>query len=93
LLDIATWHASDEEAVGAVFVLGDGKMARSGHRAAPLKATAKGARKGAKGGKKRQKRRPRWVAVATSDNDDSKQVDDSDEECVMTTERDFKRQA
>jgi hypothetical protein len=55
LLDIATRHTASEEAVGAAFILGDGKAAAGGSRATPSKATIKGARKGAKGGKKGQK--------------------------------------
>jgi hypothetical protein len=55
LLDIATRHASGEEAVGATFVLGNTGEAVNGGRAAPTKATVKGARKDAKGGKKGQK--------------------------------------
>jgi hypothetical protein len=42
LLDIANQHASSEEAVGAAYVLYDGKAAAIGSRAAPSKATIKG---------------------------------------------------
>jgi hypothetical protein len=56
LLDIATRHASGEEAIGVVFMLRSAKAAPSGGRRAPTKATNKGARRGArsdKGGPKR----------------------------------------
>jgi hypothetical protein len=52
LVDIATRHASGEEAVGAAFILGYAGAATNGGWATPTKATIKGARKGAKGGKK-----------------------------------------
>jgi hypothetical protein len=93
LLDIATRHASDEEAVGATFVLGDGKMVPGGSRAVPSITTGKGSKKGAKGGKKGSKWHPRWVTIATSNNDNDKETDDDEQEYIMTAERDFKRQA
>jgi hypothetical protein len=43
LLDIATRHASSEEAVGVAFAPGDGKAAADDSRAASSKATIKGA--------------------------------------------------
>jgi hypothetical protein len=55
LLNIATQHASSEEAVGAAFVLGNVAAAVDGGTT-PTLATTKGARKGAKGGKMGQKR-------------------------------------
>jgi hypothetical protein len=58
LLDIATWHTSNKEVVGAVFILGDEKMVLNGSRLAPSKATGKGTKKGTKGGKKDQKQCP-----------------------------------
>jgi hypothetical protein len=91
LLDIATWHTSGEEAVGAAYILGYEKTAASGSWTAPSKATIKGARKGAKGKKKGLKRHPRWVVVATSSNDDDKEEDDSDKEYVTAIERGIKR--
>jgi hypothetical protein len=93
LLDIATRHASDEEVVGATFVLGDGKMVPGGSRAVPSITTGKGSKKGAKGGKKGSKWHPRWVTIATSNNDNDKETDDDEQEYIMTAERDFKRQA
>jgi hypothetical protein len=45
VLDIATRHASNEEAVGAPFILGNVKEDASGCRVAPSKATIKGTRK------------------------------------------------
>jgi hypothetical protein len=44
LLDIATWHASHEEAVGSIFVQSDGKTIPGGSRRAPSKAVGKGAK-------------------------------------------------
>jgi hypothetical protein len=94
LLDIATRHASSEEAVRTVFIQGDGKMVPSGSRGAPPKATGKCDKRSAKGSKKGQKRRPLWVRVTTScDNDDGKKADGSDEEHVVAAESNFKRQA
>jgi hypothetical protein len=93
LLDIATQHASSEEAVRAVFIMGNGKMVPSDNRAAPSKGTDKGTKKDAKGGKKGQKQRPRWITIATSGNDDDKEADGSNEEYVAAAECDFKRQA
>jgi hypothetical protein len=58
LHDIATRHASGEEAVGAIFVEGDGKTVPSSSQRAPSKATGKGAKKGAKDGKKGAKAAP-----------------------------------
>jgi hypothetical protein len=52
LLDIATRHASGEEAVGAAFVLGDAEAVANGGQVIPTKATVKGIQKGAKGSKK-----------------------------------------
>jgi hypothetical protein len=93
LHDISCRHASGQEVVRAVFVLGDRKMVPDSGRAAPSKATCKGTKKGTKGSKKGQKRLPRRVAVTTGDNNDNKEMDDSTEEYVVTTKRDFKRQA
>jgi hypothetical protein len=59
----------------------------------PSKSTSKGAKKGAKDGKKGQKRRPQRVATITSHNDDDKEADGSDQECVVAAEHDFKCQA
>jgi hypothetical protein len=89
LLDIATRHASSEEAVRATFILGNTKAAASGGRAAPSKATTKSVRKGAKGDKKGQKRRPRHVTVAASNDVGDEKADDSDEGYVTATEHDF----
>jgi hypothetical protein len=90
LLDIATRHASSEEAVGAGFVLGNMKTAVSSSRAAPSKATVKSTRKGAKGGKKGQKWHPRCVAIMASDDNDEEKADDSGKEYVMAVKHDFK---
>jgi hypothetical protein len=95
LLDIATKNASCEEAVGAVFVQGDGKAAPSGNRGAPLKAAGKGAKRSAKGNKRGPKRWPQCIAVVTSCDrgDNDKEADNSDEELVAAAERNFKLQA
>jgi hypothetical protein len=45
LLDIATRHASGEEAIGAIFVQNCGKVALSGGRGALLKAVGKGTKR------------------------------------------------
>jgi hypothetical protein len=54
LLDIATRRISGEEAVGAVFILGDGKTAPSASwgGGALSKTTSKGTKKGGKDNKK-----------------------------------------
>jgi hypothetical protein len=59
LPDTVTRHATGEEAVGAAFVLGNGKMAPDRSRVVPSKATNRGAKKGAKDGKNGQMRHPR----------------------------------
>jgi hypothetical protein len=87
LLNIVTWHASDEEAVGAVFILGNMGGAANGGQAVPTKATVKGTRKGAKGGKKGQKRRHRRVAIVASNEG----ADNSGEEFIVATDCNFKR--
>jgi hypothetical protein len=92
LLAIATQHASGEEAIEAVFVLGNVKMVPDGSRATPSKATDKGIKKGVKGSKKEEKWHPRRVVVTTSGNDDDKEADDFDEGYVAATKHDFKRQ-
>jgi hypothetical protein len=89
LLDIATRYASCEEAVGATFILGNTKAATSGSQAAPSKATIKGAKKGSKKG---QKQCPQRITVVVSINGDDEKVDNSSEECVVATLRNFKRQ-
>jgi hypothetical protein len=55
LLNITTRHASNEEAVGAAFVLGNTGKTADGGWDAPTKATIKSTRKDAKGDKKGQK--------------------------------------
>jgi hypothetical protein len=54
LHDIATRHASGEEAVRAIFIQADRKMVPGGSRGggAPPKAVGKGARKGTKAAKR-----------------------------------------
>jgi hypothetical protein len=54
LHDIATRHASGEEAVGTAFVLGHAKATTGDRRAPPSKGTIKGTGKGTKGDKKGQ---------------------------------------
>jgi hypothetical protein len=92
LLDIATQHASSEEAVRAAFILGNMGVAANNGQAAPTKATIKDARKGAKGCKKGEKHRPRHVAIVASNSDGSEEAGDSDEEFVAVAECHFKRQ-
>jgi hypothetical protein len=52
LLNIATQHASHEEAIGATFTLGNTGTSVDGGRAAPTKAIIKSTKKCAKGSKK-----------------------------------------
>jgi hypothetical protein len=92
LLDIMTRHASNEETVGATFILGNVEVAADGGRTAPTKATIKGTRKGAKGSKKRQKQGPRRIAIVAGKGGRDKGVGDSDEECLAAAEHDFKCQ-
>jgi hypothetical protein len=49
MLEITTWHASGKEAVRAVFVQGDGKMAPTHSRGAPPKSIGKGTKRSANG--------------------------------------------
>jgi hypothetical protein len=51
LLDIAIRHTSAEEVVGAIFIQSSGKVASGDSRAAPTKATDKGAKRGARSDK------------------------------------------
>jgi hypothetical protein len=95
LLDIATRHTSGEEAVRAIFVQSSGKVIPGGDRGMSTIATDKGTKRGIKNDKRGPRRRPQRVAVTASceeDNND-KDVDDSDEELVAATEHDFKRRA
>jgi hypothetical protein len=52
LLDIATRHASSEEAVRAIFIQGYGKAAPNSGRGATLKVAGRGVRRSAKGDKR-----------------------------------------
>jgi hypothetical protein len=92
LLDIATRHASGEEAVGVAFILGNTDTTTNGGQAAPTKTSVKGARKGARGGKKGQKQLPRRITVVGSNGSGDEEVGNSSEECVAVAERDFKCQ-
>jgi hypothetical protein len=58
LLDIATRHASGEEAIRAVFVQSSGKATPNSSWGAPPKATDKGIKRGARSDKRRPLRRP-----------------------------------
>ena len=88
LLDIATRHASGEEAVGAVFVQGNGKATSGNGRGSPSTPASK---RDAKGKKKGQKRRPQQVAATSSHRDDGDKAEDSDDpERVATAGRDAK---
>jgi hypothetical protein len=92
LLDIVTWHASNEEAVGAIFIPGNMGAATNGGRAVPNKATVKGTRKGAKGGKKGQKHRHRRVAIVASKGNSDEGADNSGDEFIVAAECNFKWQ-
>jgi hypothetical protein len=87
LLDIATQHVSGKEVIGAFFYLGDGKTVPGSSGAAPSKVIGKGT----KGGRNGPKWCPQRVAVTTSSIYEDQEVDDSDEEYVMTAKSDFKR--
>jgi hypothetical protein len=95
LLDIATRHAFAEEAIGAIFVQGDGRAPPNSSWGAPLKAIGKGAKTSTKGNKRGPKWRPQRVAITTScdEDDNNKEADDSGEELVAVVERDLKRHA
>jgi hypothetical protein len=67
-------------------------VAASGVWAAPSKATTKGTRNGSKGDKKGLKWRPCCITMAANNDSGDEEAIDSDEECVLTVERDFKLQ-
>jgi hypothetical protein len=92
LLDIMTRHASNEETVGATFILGNVEVAADGGRTAPTKATVKGAWKSTKGSEKRQKQGPRRIAIVAGKGRGDKGVGDFDEECIAIAKRGFKCQ-
>jgi hypothetical protein len=79
--------------VGVAFILVNVKAVDGGSRVAWPKATTKDARKAAKGSKKGKKWHPQSVAIATSNDGDDKEADDSNEEYVTAVKHDFKRQA
>jgi hypothetical protein len=58
LLNIATRHASGEEAIEAFLVQGDMKAAPIGSQGAPFKAVGKGATRTTKSNKRGPKRQP-----------------------------------
>jgi hypothetical protein len=95
MLDNVTRHASGEEAVGDIFVQGDGRAVPTSSRGASPKDTDKGAKRSAKGSRRGPKWCPQWIAVATNCDEDNndKEAANSDMEHVATTERDFKHQA
>jgi hypothetical protein len=66
LLNIATWHALGEEAVGAAFTLVNTGMSIGIDQATPTNAIVKSTERGAKGGKKGQKCHPRHLAIVTN---------------------------
>jgi hypothetical protein len=93
LLDITTRHTYGEEAVRAIFVQNDRKATPNSGRGAPLKVAGKGAKRSVKGNKRGAKWRPQRVTVTTScDEGGNEEANDSNEELVATTERDFKCQ-
>jgi hypothetical protein len=91
-LIIATRHASGEEVVGVAFMLANAGVATNSGRAAPTKATVKGARKGTKGGKKGQKRWPCRIAILASNGNEDEEADNTGEKFLVAAERDFKLQ-
>jgi hypothetical protein len=94
LLNIATRHASSEEAVMAIFIQSCRKAALVDDRGAPPKTTDKSVKRGTKSDKRELKQQPHQVAVTTNcdEGDNSKDVGDSDEELIVIAKRDFKRQ-
>jgi hypothetical protein len=95
LLDITTRHVSTEEAIGAIFIQSCGKVTPSGGRGAPPKASNKGTKRRARSDNRGPKRWPQQVTVTTScdEGDNDKDVGDSDEELIATTESEVKCQA
>jgi hypothetical protein len=91
LLDIATQHASGEEAVGATFTLAEASMAASGGRITPPNITVQGMKKGAKGGKKGQKCRPRHLAAMVNNGNIGVKIKNFDKEFMAVAKHDFKR--
>jgi hypothetical protein len=67
LFDITTQHVFGEEAIRAVFVLGNGKTISVFSR--PSKATSNGTKKSTKDIKKGQKQHPRQVTITTNNKD------------------------
>jgi hypothetical protein len=92
LLNIATRHASSEEAVRAVFVQGRGKVVLSGGWGTSVATSDKGTKRGIKSDKRGAARLPQRVAVTTSCDEEmnGKDANDSDEELMMVVEGDFK---
>jgi hypothetical protein len=87
LLNIATRHASGEEAVGANFTLAkEGVAIGGGQTAPPPNVTVRGTKKGEKKGQKRHSR----CLAAMANNDNVEEIKNSDEEFVVVAERDFK---
>jgi hypothetical protein len=95
LLDIATRHASGEEAVEAIFMQSSGKVVPGDGRGASTTTTDKGTKRGIKSDKKGPRWRAQQVVVTASCGEDNigKDVSDSDEELIAADKRDFKHQA
>jgi hypothetical protein len=91
LLEIATWHASGEEAIEVAFTLVNAGMAVSGGQGTPTSTTVRSTKKGAKGGKKGQKCRLHHIAIMASNGDTEEEVNNSNKEFMATTECDLKR--
>jgi hypothetical protein len=80
LLDIATRHASGEEAIRAVFTLAEVGAAAGGGWTTPPSFTVRGTKKGAKGGKMGQKCRPCRLTMTTNHSNIGKEIKNSVEE-------------
>jgi hypothetical protein len=90
LLNIATRHASGEEAIGATFTLVEVGVAAGSGRTTPPNITIKGTKKGTKGGKKGQKHRPHHLSVMANNDNVGEEIEDSNE-FMVAAERGFKR--
>jgi hypothetical protein len=90
LLDIATRHASGEEAIRAAFTLVEAGAAIGSGRTAPPNITVSSTKKDAKGRKKGQKCCPHHLATMANNGKIGKEIENSDEEFMVATEHDFK---
>jgi hypothetical protein len=95
LLSVTTQYTTNKEADGPLPTLGGRETVTGSSKAAPSSITIQEAMKDVKGGKKRRKWYPQWVATTAihDDDDNDKQANSFDMECIMTVERSVKHQA